>query len=164
MSDIRILGERLLVERFEPEKKIKGIIIPTQGQEDKHQGRVMKVGTGCLLENGQRSEMQVKPGDHIMYTSFSGAMVEANGKEYVVLNERDVIAVVEPESEFEMPSFNHVIVINEGKVTYSNGFRNNETALKTFNRLIKDESNKKLVIEDGPYKGSCIVNSSYNSK
>ena len=97
---IRVLGARLLVKEFKNEETTKsGIVVPGREKEPTFVGKVIAVGNGAILENGQRVPMQVNVGDKVTYTSFSGSPIVSGGEEYIILNERDVLAVISDNEE-----------------------------------------------------------------
>lgn len=95
---ITVIGARVCVlERKNTDKLESGIIIPGREKEPTFRGTVIKVGNGALLENGERVPMQVKVGDDVIYTNWSGSPIEVDGEIYTILNERDIICVLEDE-------------------------------------------------------------------
>ena len=72
-----------------------GIVLPDTAQEKPQRGKVLAVGPGRLLDSGERGEMDVKVGDEVFYGKYSGTEIEMDGREYVILKESDVLAVVE---------------------------------------------------------------------
>lgn len=94
--NIKPLGDRLVVERLEQEEKtVGGIIIPDSAKEKPKQGKVLAVGPGAKDENGKRIEVDVKPGDVVLFTQWAGNEIKIEGKEYLILKESDVIGIVE---------------------------------------------------------------------
>ena len=92
----RPLGDRVLVKRVEEEEKTKGgIIIPDTAKEKPQKGKVIAVGTGRVLENGQRVPLEVKEGDIVVFAKYGGTEIEIDGEEYVILSERDLLAVLQ---------------------------------------------------------------------
>lgn len=92
---MRVLGARVLVREDKNESATKsGLIIPGKSKEPTFRGEVVSVGDGAVLDNGERIPMQVSVGDKVVYTSFSGSPIEINGEIFVVLNERDILAVI----------------------------------------------------------------------
>lgn len=90
------LNDKLVVERLEAEDKTAGgIILPDNAKEKPKQGKVLSVGEGKLLDNGKRSAFQVKVGDRVLFTSYAGTEVNVDGKEYLVMTEDDILAVVD---------------------------------------------------------------------
>ena len=93
---LKPLGDKILVERLEAMEKTKGgIVLPDSAKEKPKEGRVVSVGEGRLLEDGTRAKSQVKAGDRIIFASYAGNEVKVEGKEYLVMPEEDVLAVVE---------------------------------------------------------------------
>jgi chaperonin GroES len=94
--DFRPLHDRILIKRLEQgEEKRGGIIIPDSAKEKPQQGEVKAVGSGKLLETGQRVPPEVKPGDRILFGKYSGSDIKLDGDEYLILKEDEILAVVE---------------------------------------------------------------------
>mgnify|MGYP001171356271 CR=1 FL=1 len=92
---LRPLGEKVLVKRLEAEEKTKGgIVLPDTAKEKPKRGKVIAIGEGKLLENGKRSELQVKKGDEVLFTSYAGTEIKIDGEEYLVMDESDILAVI----------------------------------------------------------------------
>ncbi|MBI4125321.1 MAG: co-chaperone GroES [Deltaproteobacteria bacterium] len=92
---IRPLQDRLIVRRLsEEEKTAGGIIIPDTAKEKPQEGEVLAVGNGKILENGKTQPLDVKPGDKILFTKYSGTEVNVGGEEYLVVREDDVLGVI----------------------------------------------------------------------
>jgi chaperonin GroES len=90
------LNEKILVERLEADEKTAGgIILPDTAKEKPKQGKVLAVGEGKALENGKRAAFQVKAGDRVLFTSYAGNEITHEGKEYLIMTEDDVLAVVD---------------------------------------------------------------------
>ena len=93
---IKPLQDRILVKRLEEEEKTKGgIIIPDAVKEKPQEGRVIAIGDGKVLENGQRLPLTVKVGDKILFGKYSGTEIKIEGEEHLILREDDVLAIVE---------------------------------------------------------------------
>ena len=93
---IRPLGDKVLVERVEAEAKTAGgIVLPDTAKEKPQRGKVVSVGAGKMLENGTRKEVQVKKGDTVLFTSYAGTEIKIDGKEYLIMDESDIMAVIE---------------------------------------------------------------------
>ena len=89
------LNDKIVVERLEAEdKSAGGIIIPEAAKEKPKQGKILSVGEGKMLDNGQRAKFQVKVGDRVLFTSYAGSEVHVEGKDYMVMTEDDILAVV----------------------------------------------------------------------
>jgi chaperonin GroES len=96
MAKIKPINDKVLVKRLEAEGKTKGgIILPDNAKEKPREGRVVAVGNGKVLKNGERSKFQVKTGDRIIFSSYAGTEVKLDGEEFLILGEDDVLAVVE---------------------------------------------------------------------
>lgn len=93
---IRPLADKVLVERIEAESKTAGgIVLPDSAKEKPQRGKIISVGEGKMLEDGSRSQMQVKKGDEVLFTSYAGTEVKLDGKEYIIMDETDIMAVIE---------------------------------------------------------------------
>ena len=91
--DLRPLHDRILVKRLEEgEQKSGGIIIPDSAKEKPQQGEVKAVGNGKLLDSGERTAVDVKPGDRILFGKYSGADIKLDGNEYMILREEEILA------------------------------------------------------------------------
>ena len=93
---IRPLHDRILVERLE-EQEVKrgGIIIPDTAKEKPQEGKVIAVGNGKVTEDGKKLPLDVKAGDRILFGKYSGSEVKIEDKEYLILREEDVLAILE---------------------------------------------------------------------
>src|SRR5215813_13996832 len=93
---IRPLHDRILVERLE-EKEVKkgGIIIPDTAKEKPQEAKVIAVGNGKVGENGKKIALDVKAGDKILFGKYSGSEVKIDDKEYLILREEDILAILE---------------------------------------------------------------------
>ncbi|MHC4259314.1 MAG: co-chaperone GroES [Planctomycetota bacterium] len=93
---IRPLADKVLVQRLEAENKTAGgIVLPDTAKEKPQKGKIVSVGEGKLLDDGTRRKMQVKKGDVVLFTSYAGTDVKIDGKEYLIMDESDVMAVIE---------------------------------------------------------------------
>jgi len=89
------LGDRVIVKQQESEEKTKsGIVLPDTVKEKPQQGTVVAVGSGRVLENGQKAPMDVKIGDMIIYSKFGGDSVKIDDIDYVILTEKEILAIV----------------------------------------------------------------------
>ena len=94
--NIRPLHDRVVVQREAEERKSPGgIVIPDTASEKPTFGKVIAVGQGKVLENGQVRALDVKVGDRILFGKYSGTEVKVNNEELVVMREDDVMAIVE---------------------------------------------------------------------
>jgi len=93
---IKPLADRIVVEPIEEEEPKKGkIIIPDTAKEKPQQGKVIAVGPGRIIEDGKRISPEVKTGDTVLYGKYSGTEIEIDDKKYLILDERDILAVIE---------------------------------------------------------------------
>jgi len=92
---IRPLHDRVLVQRLEAEdKSAGGIIIPDTAKEKPQEGKVVAVGKGKRKDDGTLIPMEVKEGDRILFSKYSGSDVKLDGKEYVIMREEDILGVL----------------------------------------------------------------------
>jgi chaperonin GroES len=93
---IKPLGDRVVLEAIESEEKTaSGIVLPETAKEKPQEGRIIAVGSGRIDDNGSRIELEVKEGDRVIFSKYSGTEVKYQEKEYLVLRESDILAVVE---------------------------------------------------------------------
>lgn len=93
---IRPLADRVIVQRLEAESVTTGgIVLPDSAKEKPQRGKVISVGKGKVLEDGGLSKMQVKKGDSVLFASYAGTEVKIDGKEYLIMNESDIMAIIE---------------------------------------------------------------------
>ncbi|MDW0113712.1 co-chaperone GroES [Sporosarcina saromensis] len=92
---LKPLGDRIVIELIEAEEKTSsGIVLPDSAKEKPQEGKVVAAGTGRVLENGQRVELEVKEGDRIIFSKYAGTEVKYDGNEYLILRESDVLAII----------------------------------------------------------------------
>jgi chaperonin GroES len=97
MKDIKLkpLDDRIVVEPVEAEEKTAGgIVLPDTAKEKPQRGKVLAVGPGKLLDNGQRGEISVAVGDEVIYGKYAGSDIELDGRDIKILRESDVLAKV----------------------------------------------------------------------
>jgi chaperonin GroES len=93
---IRPLQDRLLIQRIEEEEKTKGgIIIPDTAKEKPQEGKVVAAGKGKVSEDGKLQPLDVKKGDRILFSKYSGTEVNIEGEEHLIIREDDVLGVIE---------------------------------------------------------------------
>ena len=96
MAKLRPLGDKILIKRVEAESKTKsGIVLPDTAKEKPRRGKVISVGEGRRLDNGQRTPVAVKKGDEVIFTSYAGTEIKIDGDELMIMSEDDVLAIVE---------------------------------------------------------------------
>ncbi|HKD00675.1 MAG TPA: co-chaperone GroES [Methylomirabilota bacterium] len=93
---VRPLHDRIMVERLE-EQEVKrgGIIIPDTAKEKPQEGKVIAVGTGKVGDDGKKIPLDVKAGNKILFGKYSGSEVKIDDKEYLIMREEDVLAILE---------------------------------------------------------------------
>ncbi len=93
---IQPLDDRIVVEQHEAEEKTAGgIVLPEQAKEKPQRGTVVAAGPGKMLDSGNRGPLSVKVGDEVFYAKYAGTDVEISGKQFTVLRENDVLAIIE---------------------------------------------------------------------
>ena len=96
LNKVKPLSDYILIEPSEKETTLpSGIVIPDTVKEKPQEGKVVAVGPGKKDEDGDRISMEVKAGDVVMYKKWGGTEIKLEGKEYLLVREEDVIAVIE---------------------------------------------------------------------
>lgn len=91
---LRPLADRVVVEPVSEEKVTRGgIVLPDSAKEKPQAGKVIAVGPGRILDNGTKAPMETKVGDIVIYAKYGGTEIKVEGTEYMILNERDVLAI-----------------------------------------------------------------------
>mgnify|MGYP000999487166 FL=1 len=92
---LKPLGDRVVIKVLTQEEKTKGgIVLPDTAKEKPQEGEVVAVGSGRVLENGQRLPLEVKVGEKVIFSKYAGTEVKVDDEEYLILSERDILAVV----------------------------------------------------------------------
>jgi chaperonin GroES len=92
---VKPLGDRIVVKRHEAEEKTSGgILLPDSAKNKPQQGEVLAVGAGKLLQDGTRRGLQVKVGDHILFTAWAGDEYKEGKSNILIMREEDVLAVM----------------------------------------------------------------------
>ncbi|MCM3719832.1 co-chaperone GroES [Fictibacillus phosphorivorans] len=92
---LKPLGDRIIIELVEGEEKTaSGIVLPDSAKEKPQEGKVVAVGTGRVTDNGERVSLEVSEGNTIIFSKYAGTEVKYQGKEYLILRESDVLAIV----------------------------------------------------------------------
>ena len=92
---VKPLEDRILVRPLEAEDKTaSGIYLPESAKEKPMQGTVIAMGPGKLLDNGERVTPSVSTGDTVVYSKYAGTDIKLGSDEYVLLSEKDILAVV----------------------------------------------------------------------
>lgn len=93
---LRPLHDRVIVKRLEEEERTSGgIIIPDTAKEKPQQGKVIAVGKGRFLENGQIVPLVVKDGDRVLFSKYAGTDVKVEGDELLIMREDDILGIFE---------------------------------------------------------------------
>jgi chaperonin GroES len=96
MSKVIPLHDRLVVERIEQEQKSAGgIVIPDNAKEKPIRGKVIAVGKGKALENGDTRPLEIKVGQTVLFGKYAGTEVKIDNQDVLVLREDDVLAIIE---------------------------------------------------------------------
>jgi chaperonin GroES len=95
--NVRPLHDRLIVQRLEESVPRAGaIIIPDSAKEKPQHGKVLAAGLGKANEDGKRVPLDVKAGDTILFGKYSGQEIKLDGKDYLIMKEDEILAVLEP--------------------------------------------------------------------
>ncbi len=93
---LKPLADKVLVKRTEAESMTKGgIVLPDSAKEKPRRGEIIALGNGRLLNDGTRSDFQVKVGDLVIFSPYGGSEIKIDGQEYLILEESEILAVVE---------------------------------------------------------------------
>jgi chaperonin GroES len=93
--NVKPMEDRVLLKPLEAEQKTAGgIIIPDNAKEKPQKGEVIAVGPGKVNDKGQKIEMTLKKGDKVLYGKYSGTEITVDGKEYLIVRESDVLAII----------------------------------------------------------------------
>jgi chaperonin GroES len=94
--NLKPLGDRVVVQHVEQDEKTSGgVFLPDTAKEKPQEGVVRAVGTGRVLDNGTTLPMSVKAGDRVIYSKYSGSEIKIDGQEYLIVSEKDVLAIVD---------------------------------------------------------------------
>ena len=92
---VQPLGDRILVEVLEAKEKTKGgIVLPDTAKEKPQEAKVIAAGKGKISEDGKNIPLELKAGDKILFGKYSGTEITVDEKEYLILKEEDVLAIV----------------------------------------------------------------------
>ncbi|HEX3033165.1 MAG TPA: co-chaperone GroES [Bacillota bacterium] len=92
---LKPLGERVVLKAVASEEKTaSGIVLPDTAKEKPQEGEIVAVGNGRVTDNGQTIALQVKVGDKVIFSKYAGTEIKHEGQEYLILNERDILAVL----------------------------------------------------------------------
>ncbi|WP_078543029.1 co-chaperone GroES [Litchfieldia alkalitelluris] len=92
---LKPLGDRVVIELVQSEEKTaSGIVLPDSAKEKPQEGKVVAVGTGRVLDSGERVALELSEGDRIIFSKYAGTEVKYEGNEYLILRESDILAVI----------------------------------------------------------------------
>lgn len=90
------LGDKVVVQRLEAnETTAGGIVLPDTARNKPAEGRILSVGDGRVLRDGRRVTLQVTEGDRVLFSSYAGTEVDIDGRELLIMDEADILAVIE---------------------------------------------------------------------
>jgi chaperonin GroES len=90
------IGDRVVLKREEGEERTAGgIVLPDSAKDKPARGKIVSVGDGRLLDNGERSPMQVKEGDRVIFSSYAGETFKVGDDELLLMREDDILAVID---------------------------------------------------------------------
>lgn len=93
--NLKPLSDRVVIKVLEAEEKTaSGIVLPDKAKEKPQEGEVMAVGTGKVLDNGTKVEMEVNVGDKVIFSRYAGTEVKVKSDEYLILRQDDILALV----------------------------------------------------------------------
>ncbi|MGB9694975.1 MAG: co-chaperone GroES [Caldisericaceae bacterium] len=95
MAEIVPINEHIVVKLEESEEKTKGgIVLPDTAKEKPQKGKVIAVGSGRVLENGQKLPLEVKAGDTVIFSKYAGTELKLDEEKYLIISESDVLAIL----------------------------------------------------------------------
>ncbi len=95
-QSLRPIGDKVVVEVIdEPQTTASGLVLPDTAKEKSQRGKVIAVGPGKVMDNGQREPMEVKVGDTVVFAKYGGTEVDVSGKQLMIMSQRDIHAIVE---------------------------------------------------------------------
>lgn len=95
MAKLKPLGDKVVVQVLEQaDKTASGIYLPDTAKKKPQEGKVVAVGTGRVLDNGERNTLSVKVGDRVLFSKYGGNEVTLEGEEYMILDEDQVYAIL----------------------------------------------------------------------
>lgn len=96
---VRVLGARVVIKVEMEDETKSGIILMPDSKEPKYEGMVVATGSGARLENGVQMPMEIAPGERVIYSRMAGVPIKYNDEDLLVINERDIIAVIDVPNE-----------------------------------------------------------------
>jgi chaperonin GroES len=95
MAKLKPLGDKVVVQVLEQEEKTaSGIYLPDSAKKKPQEGKVVAVGEGRMLDNGQKNSLSVKVGDKVLYSKYGGNEVTIDGEDFLILDEDQIYAIL----------------------------------------------------------------------
>ena len=95
MPNLKPLGDKVVVQLTEQEDKTaSGIYLPDSAKKKPQEGKIIAVGTGRVLDNGERNKLSVKVGDRVLFSKYGGNEVTIDGEDYTILDEDQIYAIL----------------------------------------------------------------------
>lgn len=95
MASLKPLGDKVVVQVVEQEEKTSsGIYLPDSAKKKPTEGKIIAIGNGRVLDNGERNKLSVKTGDHVLFSKYGGNEVTVDGTDYTILDEDQIYAVL----------------------------------------------------------------------
>jgi len=95
MANLKPLGDKVVVQLTEQEEKTaSGIYLPDSAKKKPQEGKVIAVGTGRVLDSGERNQLSVKVGDRVLFSKYGGNEVTLDGQDYTILDEDQIYAIL----------------------------------------------------------------------
>lgn len=95
MAQLKPLGDKVVVKLIEAEDKTaSGLYLPDSAKKKPTEGEIIAIGTGRVLDNGQRNSLNVKVGDKVLFSKYGGNEVTVDGTDYTILDEDQIYAIV----------------------------------------------------------------------
>ncbi|CAA9300923.1 MAG: Heat shock protein 60 family co-chaperone GroES [uncultured Chloroflexi bacterium] len=95
-TKLRPLGDKVVVQPTAREETTKsGIVLPDTAKEKPQEGTIVSIGTGRVLDNGERQKLEVEAGQKVLYAKYAGTEVKLDDKEYLILSEKDILAILD---------------------------------------------------------------------
>ncbi len=93
--NLKPLGDKVVVEVIEePQTTASGLVLPDTAKEKSQRGKVLAVGPGKVLDNGNREPVEVKVGDTVVFAKYGGTELDLGGRELMILSQRDIHAII----------------------------------------------------------------------
>ena len=95
MANLKPLGDKVVVQLVEQEEKTaSGIYLPDSAKKKPQEGKIVAIGGGRVLDNGERNKLTVKVGDRVLFSKYGGNEVMVEGQEYTILDEDQIYAIL----------------------------------------------------------------------